>query len=239
MPAHIPTLILIGRPAAGKSEIIAFLKGLSADERRETYHLGPFVEVDDFPMLWAWFEEDRILVDMGQPRLHTTDDGYFSSQYLWNVLIRRLDLEYRKLLADDSEFIDNRTAIVEFSRGTEHGGYREAFSHFSKELLRTAAILYIDVSYEESLRKNRKRFNPDRPHSILEHALPDEKLERLYGDSDWSDLTSGSAGRTTVNGVEVPYVAFPNEDDVTTTGGVALAERLEACLRRLAELRDE
>ncbi|MCD5407984.1 hypothetical protein LR090_01850 [Candidatus Bipolaricaulota bacterium] len=33
-------LILLGRPAAGKSELIQFLRGLPPDERAECYHLG-------------------------------------------------------------------------------------------------------------------------------------------------------------------------------------------------------
>ena len=46
------------------------------------------------------------------------------------------------------------------------------------------AILYIDASWAESLHKYRKRFYPDKPDSILEHALPDLKLERLYKEGD-------------------------------------------------------
>ena len=44
-------------------------------------------------------------------------------------------------------------------------------------LLGRAAVVYVRVSFEESLRKNSLRFNPQRPDSILEHALPDETLE--------------------------------------------------------------
>ena len=126
---------------------------------------------------------------------------------------------------------------MEFSRGSEHGGFREAFSHFSAEFLSRAAVLYIDVSYEESLRKNRKRFNPDRPYSILEHGLPDEKLEKLYKDSDWAELSAGDPEYLSIGEVQVPYVVFANEDDVTTPGGEPLGARLEECLGRLSRLR--
>ena len=187
-------------------------------------------------MLWAWFEEDAILAEMGHPRLHTDDEGYFAYHDLWNLLIRRLDLEFRKLLADKPAILDDHTVIVEFSRGSEHGGYTEAFSHLSGEVLARAAVLYLDVSFEESLRKNRKRFNPDRPHSILEHGLPDEKLRTLYGETDWAEFTSGSDEYLSVGGVSVPYVVFHNEDDVTTDAGPPLAERLSECLGRLHAL---
>ena len=233
---HIPVLILIGRPAAGKSEIIAYLKSTSPTERLSRFGIGPFTEVDDFPMLWAWFEEDRILADMGLARLHTDADGYFSSVDLWNVLIRRLDLEYRKLLADNPQFHDDSTAVIEFSRGSEHGGYASALPHLSDEAIERASILYLDVSYEESLRKNRRRFNPDRPHSILEHGLPDDKLERLYGESDWHEIAADSQGYLSIRENQVPYVVFPNEDDVTTPGGDLLGARLEECLGALVGL---
>jgi hypothetical protein len=168
---QFPILILLGRPAAGKSEIVNYLKSLPTETRRAELHIGGFKEIDDFPMLWAWFEEDRMLAQMGEPRLHTDEQGYFKFDYLWNLLIKRLELEYRKVLRDDPDFDEHNTAIIEFSRGAEHGGFAEALNQFSADLLERAAVLYVDVSYEESLRKNRKRSNPEKPDSILEHSL--------------------------------------------------------------------
>lgn len=226
-------LFLIGRPAAGKSEIINFLKSLPAPERSTTCHIGDFHEIDDFPMIWTWFEEDNILTKNGKPRLYTDHDGYFKFNYLWNLLIERLEVEYWKLEA--SALTGGATAVIEFARGGQHGGFSEAFSHFSEKLLRRAAVLYIDVSFEESLRKNRNRFNPDKPYSILEHALPDDKLERLYGESDWSELSSADPDYLHLKGTRVPYKIFKNMDDVTTKGGEALADRLRRCLGELWE----
>lgn len=234
--ANTPTfdvLFLIARPAAGKSEIIDYLKRTASDERRRRFHIADFHELDDFPMIWAWFEEDAILQRMGKPRLHTDAEGIFLHAYFWHALIERLELDYQKLLRDIPHYHDTYTTIIEFARGSEHGGFRAAFQHFSPELLRRGAILYIDVSWEESLRKNRKRFNPDRPHSILEHALPDRKLERLYKESDWQAFRGDDPDFITIQGVQVPYVVFENEDDVTSGRGPALGARLE---QRLALL---
>ena len=222
-------LFLIARPAAGKSEIIDYLRLTPAGERRALFHICPFVELDDFPMLWAWFEEDAILERMGKPRLHTDERGYFLHRYLWRVLIERLGLDYAKLLADRPDFhAAGGTAIVEFARGSEHGGFREAFEHAPDAMLRRGAILYVNVSWAESLRKNRSRFNPNRPHSILEHGLSDEKLARLYRESDWDALSSADPHFITIRDIRVPYVVFENEDDVTTARGSALGRRLEA-----------
>jgi hypothetical protein len=230
-------LILIGRPASGKSEIIDFLMHTPPDVRRNKFHIADLDILDDFPMLWAWLEEDHILSkQLEQPRLHTDVDGYFKYRYLWHVLIERISLEYQKRLRDDPTYLDHTTTIVEFARGSEHGGYAEAFPHLGDDLLHRAAVLYVHVSFEESLRKNRRRFNPERPDSILEHSLPDDKLARLYRDDDWATFRNGNSDSLSIRSIRVPCVIFENEDDVTTDKPDLLAARLEAALGRLWEL---
>lgn len=226
-----PILILNGRPAAGKSELIHFLQGLPDGERRARFHIGMLHELDDFPMLWTWFEEDHILEHrLGRPRLHTDPDGYFVHNDLWHLLIERLSLEYDKLLRDAPDLHATHTVLIEFSRGSEHGGYAAALPHLSDAVLGRAAVVYVRVSFAESLRKNRRRFNPDRPDSILEHGLPDAKLERLYGEDDWDALTAPDPHFLHIRDLRVPYAVFENEDDVTTPRGPALADRLETVL---------
>ena len=229
-------LFLIARPAAGKSEIIHYLKQLPESDRRTRFHIGAFDEIDDFPMLWTWFEEDAILERMGKPRLHTDARGDFKRPYFWHLLIERLALEYQKCIRDFPDYHATRTMIIEFARGSEHGGFSAAFQHIPASMLARSAILYIDVSWEESLRKNRRRFNPERPDSILEHGLPDEKLERLYKASDWDAFSAANPHFITIDGVRVPYAVFENEDDVTTAGGAKLDARLQETLERLWRL---
>ncbi|RKZ28624.1 hypothetical protein DRQ36_10150 [bacterium] len=226
-------LMLHGRPAAGKSEIIDYLKNKPVHERVKRFHIDRFEEIDDFPMLWTWFEEDDILEKMGKPRLHTTPDGFFTELHMWDLLIERINIEYKKRVRDVENYHDFYTTIIEFSRGSQHGGYTYAYKHLSKEILERAAILFIDVSYEESLRKNRMRFNPDRPDSILEHGLDDDKMEALYKMVDWEEFTAGDPDFVEVNGIKVPYAVLENEDDVTTARGPELGRRLEDCMRKL------
>jgi hypothetical protein len=237
MPANaFNVLILIARPAAGKSEIIHYLRNTPVEERMRRFHIGVFTEIDDFPMLWTWFEEDRLLETVfHQPRLHTTPDEYFKDDVLWHLLIERISLDYAKLLRDYPGFHDKHTVLIEFSRGAASGGYRKAFDYLSDDILRRAGVLYLDVTYEESLRKNRARFNPDRPDSILQHGLSDEKMESLYKEDDFADFSAGDPRWLSVRGIRVPYVVFDNHDDVTTGMGEALGERLEARLGGLWE----
>ena len=226
-------LLLIARPAAGKSEIIAHLKNTPLPDRIEHFHIGAFQELDDFPLLWTWFEEDAILEELGHPRLHTDQDGNFKYPYLWDLLIRRINLEHEKLLRDQPDFYQDGTLIIEFARGTSHGGFQRAFAHLSRGIAERLAVLYINVSWEESLRKNRARYNPERPDSILEHGLSDRKMQELYRGSDWDQIQAVDPALINIQGVDVPYVVFENEDDVTTRGGSALTARLSECLDRL------
>jgi hypothetical protein len=232
----IDVLIFIARPAAGKSEIIRYLKDTPPADRAERFRIGQFDVLDDFPMLWAWFEEDAILEELGYPRLHTTPENVFKDNVLWHLLIRRLSLNYSKMVRDRPDYHATHTAIVEFSRGAPSGGYRAAFDHLSDELLRRAGVMYVEVTFEESMRKNRARFNPDRPDSILEHGLPDHRMEAMYKEDDFESVSAGDSHWLTVRGIRVPYVVFDNHDDVTTGTGEALGERLQARMAALWEL---
>ena len=91
-------IILNGRPAAGKSEVIDYLKKIPIEERIERFHIGEFIEIDDFPVLWEQFEDDDIMEEMGLPRLISNKEfeykgktypGYvFKEKWYWNFLIK-------------------------------------------------------------------------------------------------------------------------------------------------------
>jgi hypothetical protein len=184
-------------------------------------------------MLWTWFEEDKLLSAMGKPRLHTDAEGFFKHEYLWDLLVRRLCLEYEKHRAERPS---GTTVIIEFSRGSTHGGYRRAFSQLNPRILSSAVVLYVNVSFGESMRKNRRRFNPQAPHSILEHSLPDDKLRRLYEWDDWPELCVGDSRYLSIGDWKLPYMVFENEEDFTTAGGDRLGARLERCCGKLWRL---
>jgi hypothetical protein len=226
-------IILLARPAAGKSEVIQYLQNLNLKDRISHFHIGKIHVIDDFPMIWTWFEEDDLLTQMGFPRIHTDKEGYFLNQYLWDLLIERMNIEYVKFIRDNNNY-DEYTVVIEFSRGKEHGGYESAFAHLTKEIVDNASILYVDVSWEESLRKNRKRFNPEKPDSILEHSLPDEKLTRMYYETDWDELTKQNREYIKIGTKMVPYSIFDNENDLTSRKSRdELDKRLNVSLEKL------
>jgi hypothetical protein len=235
-------ILLNGRPAAGKSEVIDYLKNVPVAERIERFHVGEFLELDDFPILWEQFEDDDLMEEMGHPRVLTNKEftyqgktypGHvFKEKWYWNFLIRKLNVQYSKLLRDQPDFKkQNKTAIIEFSRGSEHGGFKTAYENLSETILQNAATLYIKVDFEESTRKNRRRYNPDKPDSILEHGLEDLKLEMLYKGSDWDEFASDPQYLKGKN-FKVPYGIFNNMPEKTDKSEV-LGAHLEEVLAKL------
>ena len=215
MSERFETIILIGRPAAGKSETIDHLKQTGEAERAHRFHIGPFVEIDDFPFVWETFEIDDLLEKLGQPRVFTDKRYYFLGEHVWDLFIERINLEFAKRLAKDPAFATRQTVLVEFSRGGENG-FGHAFGLLSDDILRRAGIVYINVSYEESCRKNRRRFDPAQADSILYHGLPDDKMEFYYKTNDWERLSGGrKSGTIRVRDVDVPFAVFDNEPEQT------------------------
>lgn len=222
------TIILTARPAAGKSEVIDFLKKLPATERRSRFHCGEIVEIDDFPYIWEKFEEDRILEGAGRERLWTDKKLYFKEEWAWDFFLLKMNVAFQKHMAEGAT---GKTVLFEFARGGPNG-ITHALDVISPEVLARAGILYIKVSYEESVRKNRRRFKPELAHSILYHSLPDDKMERYYRETDWPRIAPDLSGAMVSQGVTVPYSVLVNEPEVTDSVQ-KLAPALEAALNKL------
>jgi len=226
-----PAIILVGRPAAGKSEVIDLLKKTPVEQRRKKFHIGEFTEIDDFPFIWDWFEEDDILEKHGKERLHSRSDYYFKDEFLWNVCIEKINKAFEKHCRDLPGFLKDHTAIIEFARGGENG-FAEAFSYLSDAILKCAGIVYIKVSYEESSRKNQRRARKGLEDSILFHSLPQDKMDYYYKVNDWDKIAPDDEGMIDIKGQKVPYSVFPNEPEVTDDIA-KLGPVLETTLSRL------
>lgn len=231
MNNNFDVVILIGRPAAGKSEVIDFLKKTPPAERSRRFHIGEFEEIDDFVYVWETFEIDDILTKNGKERIWSDEKYYFKDPFIWDLYIERLSLVYRKKLAANPNYHEKVTTLIEFARGGENG-FGEAFSYLHEEVLKRAGILYIKVSYEESLRKNRKRARPGMEDSILYHSLPDAKMEHYYRTNDWERLTAPDPRTIMIKGHRVPYAVFENEPE-KTDDPVKLGAELERATARL------
>jgi hypothetical protein len=214
MNNNFPILIVTGRPAAGKSEVIDFLKKADAKERLERFHIADFEELDDFVYVWETFEIDDMLTKHGKPRIWTDEKYWFKDHFIWNLYMERINLEYRKKLARDPNYHDKKTTLVEFARGGEHG-IEEALSYLHEDILRRASLMYIRVSYDESVRKNHRRARKGQEDSILYHSLPDEKMDFYYKINDWEKLEAKDPNFIEVKGFKIPYAVFENEPEKT------------------------
>ncbi len=235
MDSHFPILIITARPAAGKSEVIDFLKKCPAEERLRRFHIGDVEELDDFVYVWETFEIDDILSRHGKKRLWTDEKYYFTDPFVWNLYIERMNLEYRKKLARDPDYHRKKTTLIEFARGGEDG-IHEALRHLHDEVLRRAAVLYIRVSYEESVRKNRRRARKGEEDSILYHSLPDAKMEFYYRTNDWEKLEMKNPSTVEVRGFTLPYAVFENEPEKTLDPAL-IGEELERAAAKLWQIR--
>ena len=220
---NFPILILTGRPAAGKSEVIDFLKNSNPRARLERFRIGDFEELDDFLYVWETFETDDILTRAGRPRLWTDEKYWFKDEFVWDLYLERINLEYRKKIARDPSYHTGKTTLIEFARGGERG-IAHALECLHEEILSRAALIYIRVSYEESVRKNRRRARRGEEHSILYHSLPDEKMEYYYRTNDWESIASRDPAYIRVKDFRVPYAVFENEPEKTNDPQLIAAE---------------
>ena len=228
---NFPILIITGRPAAGKSEVIDFLKKADPRERLQRFHIAEFEELDDFVYVWETFEIDDILTRHAKPRIWSDEKYWFKDHFIWNLYIERINLEYRKKIARNPSYHDTRTTLVEFARGGENG-IHEALSCLHEDVLKRASLIYIKVSYEESVRKNRRRARPGEEHSILYHSLPDEKMEFYYRSNDWEKLAAKDPSFVEVKGFRVPYAVFENEPEKTLSPAL-IGQELERVTTKL------
>lgn len=236
MQKHHPVIILVARPAAGKSEVIDYLKKTPLVERLERFNVAELAEFDDFLYIWEWFEEDDFLSQHGRERLHTRPDYYFKDEFAWHVCIQKINNAFAKRLYGEPDFLKKYTSLIEFARGGENG-FRDAFNFLSDDILKLAKIIYIKVSYEESVRKNRRRARKGEEHSILYHSLPDDKMEYYYKINDWEKLSGGkNEGFLEIKSHRVPFVVFDNEPE-KTDDPAKLGPALEEVFTRLARLK--
>ncbi len=232
-------IILNGRPAGGKSELIDFMKKTASQKRRDSFHIGDFIELDDFVWLWDKFVEDDLWEALGEKRIYSriVEDGYVQTEgdQLLDMLITKFNTVVARDYAGTPDFYDDHTLIIEFARGGADGGYRKAYQLLAKELLEDAVLVYINVPYEESIRRNEARYQEALAHSILAHKVPDEGMVRFSKDQDWAELTGGrESGTIELHGIEVPFVTINNVPELTEYD--ALAERYAPAFQTLWEL---
>ena len=241
MPNSFDNLILIGRPACGKSEFIDFMKKVGPEKRVSEFHIGKIEEIDDFPWLYNKFLEDNIWEAAGHPRLYSEPIGekiYNTTDFaLYDFMIGKLDAEIENISLTNPSFYNDGTLFVEFARGHKDA-YKRAFPIFEKDILEKSAILNISVSFEESCRRNCSRSTASCEQGVLQHRVPKDIIEGYYKENDWRELTEGKEkGYLELKGVQVPFVTMNNEPELAPDSSEIIA-RYKTALNELFELYD-
>jgi hypothetical protein len=94
----LDTVLLLALPASGKSEVRKYLAQLPAGECRDDFHMGPTVQLDDFPYVHFMRRIDDELAALGKARIfyHSPDAG-FTSTNDWGTLIQMMNDDYDDL----------------------------------------------------------------------------------------------------------------------------------------------
>ncbi len=111
------TLLLLALPASGKSEVRTFL----THHDPEAFHMGPTIQLDDYPYVHFQLRIDEELVKLGQPRVYHEDDGVarngpFLRATEWGALIHLLNEDYHEILQGEAEPVPERAARRMFER---------------------------------------------------------------------------------------------------------------------------
>jgi hypothetical protein len=100
MPRPIDVLLLLALPASGKSEVRRFLAHATPEQCRNDYHLGPTVQLDDYPYVHMMRRVSQEL------RKRDHDGVFFDSDELpmkqpldWGMLIELLNEDFDDLVA--------------------------------------------------------------------------------------------------------------------------------------------
>jgi hypothetical protein len=96
----LDTVLLLALPASGKSEVRRYLAHLSPEECRRDFHMGPTVQLDDFPYVHLMRRIDDELAARRAPRVFFyAPDRPMQDPRDWGTLIHLLNEDYADLVA--------------------------------------------------------------------------------------------------------------------------------------------
>lgn len=109
MSGILDTVLLLALPASGKSEVRRYLALLSPEECANDFHMGPTVQLDDYPYVHLMRRIDDELEAMGKGRIFFKSASQpFKSTHDWATLIHLVNEDYFDLR--DKRTIDTPSA---------------------------------------------------------------------------------------------------------------------------------
>ncbi len=100
MTEILDTVLLLALPASGKSEVRRYLAQLQPDESRRDFHMGPTVQLDDFPYVHMMRRIDDELATRDHRRafFHASDRPFRDGRD-WGTLIELINEDHADLVA--------------------------------------------------------------------------------------------------------------------------------------------
>jgi adenylate kinase family enzyme len=181
----MPNVFLIGRPGCGKSIVYKIL----VEQLRARGYKGEIMRIDDFPILKGIFEQD---VEQKRHRRFPEGGMKITDENIWRDLAIALNEQALKLQSN------NRLLFIEFSRDS----YVKAFKHFSPEVTKNSAIIYIDAPFDVCWERNARRAMEEK--GLDAHLVSREEMEKTYLHDDHEDLQEN---------VKIPVYIVKNYSD--------------------------
>ncbi len=100
MSQLLDTILLFSLPASGKSEVRRYLASLTPDQCRNDFHMGPTLQLDDYPYVHLMHRIDDELKANGLDYAYYRGSNRpFIDDWTWAVLIELLNEDYADLMA--------------------------------------------------------------------------------------------------------------------------------------------
>ncbi|MBI5597179.1 MAG: hypothetical protein HY928_13890 [Elusimicrobia bacterium] len=113
MAKILDTVLLLALPASGKSEVRRYLKLLPPDSARDDFHMGPTVQLDDFPYVHMMRRVDDELAALGKPRVFFhSGERPFQDTRDWGTLVKLVGEDHADLVAKRTEKPASATALL-------------------------------------------------------------------------------------------------------------------------------
>ena len=100
MSQLVDVLLLLALPASGKSEVRRYLANLTPDQCRNDFHLGPTVQLDDYPYVHMMRRVSQELRKRGVDGVFfDSDDLPMKESRDWGTLVELLNEDFADLMA--------------------------------------------------------------------------------------------------------------------------------------------
>lgn len=145
----VKTLLLVALPASGKSELRRFMDNMSEEEAREVFHLGPTVQLDDFPYVHMMRRIDEELNRLGEEALFFWDpERPFRNPIDWGTLIHLLNEDYKHLYVGGPPATDTTKVGMHFLWRLETARIKARGPAFIDSLGDTARLIAAGIEDE-------------------------------------------------------------------------------------------